>query len=245
MAMKWRGRPHETQAMHAPGVQALGFGCGEALCVIAAPACAIPGSPGVGRVQYHCQAGVLKHSTMLTDEVVQACAIGRVPKNAAGTLLYCRKVEHDKMAAERETARRRATQYLPSMRRAEERRKHRQAQAAAAQAKPAQGGAPAGRQRFSAEEKMMRQTTARRWPRYSHVYRPSDRHFAGFPRVCALSIRASATLCGWIERIPGGTRKNDGQETGIMGACGREISVDTAPKVPDLLAIKPFASRFC
>ena len=28
-------------------------------------------------------------------------------------------------------------------------------------------------------------------------------------------------LCGWIERIPGGTRQNDGQETGL----GREISV--------------------
>ena len=25
-------------------------------------------------------------------------------------------------------------------------------------------------------------------------------------------------LCGWRERIPGGTRQNDGLETGIMGA---------------------------
>ena len=33
-------------------------------------------------------------------------------------------------------------------------------------------------------------------------------------------------LCGWIERIPGGTQRNDGQETGLGGACGREIGVD-------------------
>ena len=26
-------------------------------------------------------------------------------------------------------------------------------------------------------------------------------------------------LCGWIERIPGGTRQNDGLETGIVGAA--------------------------
>ena len=31
----------------------------------------------------------------------------------------------------------------------------------------------------------------------------------------------------WIERIPGGTRENDGLETEIMGGCGREISVAT------------------
>ena len=31
-----------------------------------------------------------------------------------------------------------------------------------------------------------------------------------------------------IERIPGGTRENDGLETGIMGGCGREDSVDSA-----------------
>ena len=35
-------------------------------------------------------------------------------------------------------------------------------------------------------------------------------------------------LCGWIERIPGGARQNDGQETSLgWGACGREISVGT------------------
>ena len=33
-------------------------------------------------------------------------------------------------------------------------------------------------------------------------------------------------LCGWIERMPEGTRQNDGQETGIIGGCGCEISVD-------------------
>ena len=37
-------------------------------------------------------------------------------------------------------------------------------------------------------------------------------------------------LCGRIlvERTPGGTRENDGLETGIMGAAGRENSVDGA-----------------
>ena len=33
--------------------------------------------------------------------------------------------------------------------------------------------------------------------------------------------------CGWIERIPGGTRQNDGLETGIMGGYGRKINVAT------------------
>ena len=27
-------------------------------------------------------------------------------------------------------------------------------------------------------------------------------------------------LCGWIERMPGGFRQNDGLETGIMEAAG-------------------------
>ena len=35
-------------------------------------------------------------------------------------------------------------------------------------------------------------------------------------------------LSGWIERIPGGTRQNDGLETGIVGGCGRVNSVVTA-----------------
>ena len=39
-------------------------------------------------------------------------------------------------------------------------------------------------------------------------------------------------LCGWTERIPGGTRKNDGLETGLGGAYGREISVVTAARRP-------------
>ena len=34
-------------------------------------------------------------------------------------------------------------------------------------------------------------------------------------------------MCGWIERIPGGTRQSDGLETGLGGAYGREISVPT------------------
>ena len=33
-------------------------------------------------------------------------------------------------------------------------------------------------------------------------------------------------LCGWIERIPGGTRENDGLETGLWGADGHENSVE-------------------
>ena len=37
--------------------------------------------------------------------------------------------------------------------------------------------------------------------------------------------RYSCHLRGWIERIPGGTRQNDGLETGIMGGYGRDISV--------------------
>ena len=32
-------------------------------------------------------------------------------------------------------------------------------------------------------------------------------------------------LCGWIERMPGGTRQNDGLETGLGAAYGRDISV--------------------
>ena len=32
-------------------------------------------------------------------------------------------------------------------------------------------------------------------------------------------------LCGWIERIPGGSRQKDGLETGMMGGHGRESSV--------------------
>ena len=31
-------------------------------------------------------------------------------------------------------------------------------------------------------------------------------------------------LCGWIERIPGGTRQNDGLETGIMGATAATLA---------------------
>ena len=34
-------------------------------------------------------------------------------------------------------------------------------------------------------------------------------------------------LCGWVERIPGGTRETDGLETRDCGGCGREISVVT------------------
>ena len=30
-------------------------------------------------------------------------------------------------------------------------------------------------------------------------------------------------LCGWIERIPGGARENDGLETGIMEAAAARI----------------------
>ena len=43
-----------------------------------------------------------------------------------------------------------------------------------------------------------------------------DRHFAGLPRVCALSIRTSAT--------PGGTRQNDGLETGMKGATAATLA---------------------
>ena len=31
-------------------------------------------------------------------------------------------------------------------------------------------------------------------------------------------------LCGWIERIPGGTRQNDGLETGIRGATAARVA---------------------
>ena len=34
-------------------------------------------------------------------------------------------------------------------------------------------------------------------------------------------------MCEWIERIPEGTRQNDGLETGLRGAYGRETSVVT------------------
>ena len=46
------------------------------------------------------------------------------------------------------------------------------------------------------------------------------------PSFCVALVRHLWHLCGWIERIPGGTRLNDGLETGIMGGgCGRDISV--------------------
>ena len=32
-------------------------------------------------------------------------------------------------------------------------------------------------------------------------------------------------LCGWIEHIPGGTRQNDGLETGITGAMAARLAV--------------------
>ena len=31
-------------------------------------------------------------------------------------------------------------------------------------------------------------------------------------------------MCGWIERIPGGTRPNDGLETGTVGAAAATLA---------------------
>ena len=39
-----------------------------------------------------------------------------------------------------------------------------------------------------------------------------------------VSRQALWQLYGWIERIPGGTRENDGLETGIMGAAAARIA---------------------
>ena len=39
-------------------------------------------------------------------------------------------------------------------------------------------------------------------------------------------------LCGRIERIPGGTRQNDGQETGIVGAAATRIAWYTPVPAP-------------
>ena len=39
-------------------------------------------------------------------------------------------------------------------------------------------------------------------------------------------------LCGWMARIPGGTRQHDGLETGIMGGYGREIGVALQNNTP-------------
>ena len=41
-------------------------------------------------------------------------------------------------------------------------------------------------------------------------------------------------LCGWIERVPGGTRENDGLETGIVGATAAR-SAWTAFVLPELV----------
>ena len=46
-----------------------------------------------------------------------------------------------------------------------------------------------------------------------------DCHFAGGNPGMHSIHPHKCHLCGWIERIPGGTRQNDGQEIGIMGAC--------------------------
>ena len=46
------------------------------------------------------------------------------------------------------------------------------------------------------------------------------------PRACITGPRTQSWhLCGWIERIPGGTRQHDGLETGIMWGCGRANSM--------------------
>ena len=49
----------------------------------------------------------------------------------------------------------------------------------------------------------------------------------GTPGYALYPSAQVACADGYIERIPGGTRQNYGQETGLGGACGREISVDT------------------
>ena len=41
--------------------------------------------------------------------------------------------------------------------------------------------------------------------------------------------RGMCHLCGWIERIPGGTRQNDGLGTGIMGAAAARLAYIRCP----------------
>ena len=62
------------------------------------------------------------------------------------------------------------------------------------------------------------------YPRESRGRRPlwsrfPGRHAAGVPRVSRSIHPHKCHLCGWIERIPSGTRQNDGLETWIMGAA--------------------------
>ena len=40
-------------------------------------------------------------------------------------------------------------------------------------------------------------------------------------------------LCVWIERMPGGTRQNDGLETGIMGAAAARFAWVSVSVIPD------------
>ena len=49
------------------------------------------------------------------------------------------------------------------------------------------------------------------------------RRMAG-PAICS--------SCGWIARIPGATRQNADQETGIMGGCGRDNGLGILRVVP-------------
>ena len=51
---------------------------------------------------------------------------------------------------------------------------------------------------------------------------------AAAPRTARRSLRLLCHLCGWIERIPGGTRQKDGREPGLMHC---DIDIDTRVEI--------------
>ena len=70
-------------------------------------------------------------------------------------------------------------------------------------------------------------------PQHPRQCRGRSPHNPRFQTVILPAMRSihphTWRLCGWIERIPGGTRQNDGLETGLGGTYGRALAWPPKP----------------